>query len=191
MKLRLALVALPFVLSACTSDFAMPWDKPAPVEPLVAAPAEPAKPFIPEPTGGSPRDTPLEIAGGEHRAVSTADAATLNVRDYTAAGDGWQVVVAGNKAQFTRPGAKSASVTVRRIVFASGVEYVGVLNDRPFALTVRGQTCGAQPMTAVLKANGTTFNGCAAPGATAPVAPTASAAPAAKGSPAPAARTPA
>ena len=54
---------------------------------------------------------------------------------------------------------------VQRLAYAKGVEYVGTLNDAAFALNIRGEDCGGQPMTATLRANGKTYAGCASPGA--------------------------
>ncbi|HRO16145.1 MAG TPA: hypothetical protein PLL33_14115, partial [Paracoccus sp. (in: a-proteobacteria)] len=161
MKPRYALLALPLALAACDArslaDFRMPWDKPEAV-----APAAPARPGIPEPTGASPLEQPLEVAGRQTR-VATAQAATIDVTDVAAAGEGWSVTVRGDSARFERPGAKAANVAVRRIVYARGLEYVGVLNGKPFTLNVSAQSCGGQPLSAVLRANGNRHAGCATP----------------------------
>lgn len=170
MKLRLALVALPFALAGCTT-MTMPWDKPAPAPaPVVAAAPAPAKPSIPDPTGASPLEQPLEVAGVAAIPVATVDAATRGVSDYTAAGEGWSATATGGKVVFARAGGKSATVSVKRLAYAKGVEYVGTLNDKPFTLNIRGTACGDKPMTATVRANGTTYSGCAMPGAAAPAA---------------------
>lgn len=186
MYARLTLLALPLSLAACgdqgTGDFRMPWDKP---EPVVVAPEEP-KPAIPEPTGVAPTEQPLEIEGKRAK-VATAQSETLDVESFVAAGQGWSASVAGGTAKFERPGAKAASVKVQRLVYASGVEYIGVLNGTAFTLNIRGDDCGKNPMTATVRANGNNYGGCAAPGtdpaavivpAPAAPAPTSEAAPA-------------
>lgn len=166
---RLALLALPLALAACSDegmqDFRMPWDRPEP--PPVAAPAEPPRPAIPEPTGASPTVQPLEIAGNTAR-IATADSETLAVNDFTASGEGWSAAVTGTTARFERPGARAASVTVRRIPYSGGVEYIGTLGEQPFVLRVNATDCNGQPLTATLRARGTSYAGCATPaGATA------------------------
>ena len=166
MRLRLIILAAPLALAACDDqamkDFRMPWDKPEPVVAAPAAPAAPPKPSIPEPTGASPTQQPLEVAGDRVK-VATADAETLNTASYLAGGEGWTAIVSGGSVRFERPGAKAATVKVQRLAYAKGVEYVGTLNDAAFALNIRGEDCGGQPMTATLRANGRTFTGCASP----------------------------
>lgn len=178
MKARFALLALPLALAACDEqamkDLRMPWDKPEP--PPAAAPAEPPKPSIPDPTGASPVVQPLEVEGARAK-VATADAETLAVTDLTAGGEGWTVAVRGTGARFERPGAKAANVTVRRLPYSGGLEYIGTLNGQPFSLKISSTDCGDQPLTAVLRAGGTTYNGCATP---AGAAAAASSTPAAK-----------
>ncbi|QJD16223.1 hypothetical protein [Paracoccus sanguinis] len=166
MRLRLIILAAPLALAACDDqamkDFRMPWDKPEPVVAAPAAPAAPPKPSIPEPTGASPTQQPLEVAGDRTR-VATADAETLDINSFTAGGEGWSATVSGKSVKFERPGAKAATVSVQRLAYAKGVEYVGTLNDTAFALNIRSEDCGGQPMTATLRANGRTFTGCASP----------------------------
>ena len=173
MNARLTLLALPLALAACDEqamkDFRMPWDKPAPVVAAAPAPTAPPKPAIPEPTGASPTQQPLEVAGDRVK-VATAESETLNTAAYTAGGEGWSATVSGDSVRFERAGAKAATVKVQRLAYASGVEYVGTLNDRAFTLNIRGADCGDQPMTATLRANGNTYQGCAAPGAAAAAA---------------------
>ena len=175
MNARLILLALPLALAACgdqgMKDFRMPWDKPepAPAAAPAPAPAGPPKPAIPEPTGASPTEQALEVSGDRVK-VATADAETLNTANYVAGGEGWTATVSGNTVRFERPGAKAATVKVQRLAYASGVEYIGTLNDLAFSLNIRGEDCGGQPMTAKLKANGNTYAGCASPGAAATAA---------------------
>lgn len=164
MNARLAMLALPLALAACggQGDFRMPWDKSPPPAAETAASAEPAKPSIPEPTGAAPTVQALQVAG-ETRKLATADAETLGVQHFVASGTGWKVSVSGNAARFERPGAKPAAINVRRIPYSGGVEYIGVLGEQPFVLRVRAANCGDQPLTASLRARGTTYSGCAAP----------------------------
>lgn len=179
MTLRFALLALPLALAGCDSqamqtmqNLRMPWDK---TEPVAAAPAAPAVPTIPEPTGASPTVQPLEIEGRTAR-VATADAETLAVTDLTAAGEGWAASVKGTTARFEPAGGKAANITVRRIPYSGGVEYIGVLGGQPFVLRVNAQDCGGQPLTATVRASGRTLPGCAAPAAAAAAAPPATSA---------------
>ncbi|MDO5630932.1 MAG: hypothetical protein Q4G22_03745 [Paracoccus sp. (in: a-proteobacteria)] len=203
MKMRLAALAvLPFALAAC--DMANLSRQPA-EEP--AAAEEQAGP--PRPPEVSPLQQPIEIAGAAQRAVATAEASTVDTRSFMAQGEGWSVEIQGDVAQYRR-GGNPRSVAVNRLVFARGVEYVGVLDGAPFALTIRGTACGNAPMTASLRAGGRTLSGCAAPAeartlprpapqatarpaASRPAAtrPAATPAPAARPSTAPAAETPA
>lgn len=187
----LPLLILPLALAACDGA-RMPWEEAAPEVPAVTGP-----PAV------SPLENPIEVAGAPRVAVATAEARTLNETAFVVEGPGnaWRVEVAGDRARYLRPGAREAAVTVRRLVYARGVEYVGRLGDAPFALTVLGDPCKiagmerAWPLTARLKAGGRTVEGCAAPAAGAPArtftvappAPARSAAPAAKApTPAPA-----
>ena len=164
MTSRFVLLALPLALAACSEqameDFRMPWDKPEP--PPVAAPAEPAKPSIPEPTGASPLVQALQVDGATAK-IATADSETLAVTDFVAAGEGWNASVQGTTARFERPGAAAASVTVRRIPYSGGVEYIGTLGDQPFVLRVNANDCNGEPLTASLRANGKNYSGCASP----------------------------
>lgn len=171
MNARLTLLALPLALAACgqqsMGDFRLPWDKPAPAPVAVpAVPAAPPKPSIPEPTGASPAQQPLEIAG-ERTKAPTANAQTANIASFAASGEGWNATVDGGTAHVTRAGGKPATVKVQRLAYAGGVEYVGTLNDALFSLDLRTGACGDQPLTATLKMNGAKLAGCASPGAAA------------------------
>ncbi|WP_299361852.1 hypothetical protein [uncultured Paracoccus sp.] len=172
MNLRFALLAVPLALGACDeaamADFRMPWDKP---EPVVVEPAEPAKPTIPAPPQVSPVEQPLEL-GGSATPRATAQAETVNLTAVAAAGEGWSVDIADGTARFARPGANTAQVRVNRLVYVGGVEFVGELNGRVFALTVSGADCGPLPLTATLRANGNRYQGCAQPAAAAPASTT-------------------
>ena len=192
------LLILPLALAACDEaamkDFRLPWEKEAAAE----------VPAVTGPPAVSPLENPIEVADAPRVAVATAEARTLNETAFVVEGPGhaWRVEVAGDKARYLRPGAREAAVTVRRLVYARGVEYVGRLGEAPFALTVLGDPCQidgmerAWPLTARLKAGGRTVEGCAAPAAGAPartftVAPPAPAKPAAPAAKAPTAKAPA
>lgn len=156
MKMRLAAMAvLPLALAAC--------DLPARLTGQVEEPPAEQPSGPPVPPAITPLQQPIEIAGAEQRAVSTAEASTVNTRSYLAQGDGWSVEVQGDRALYKRGGGAGRSVAVNRLVFARGVEYVGVLDGAAFAVTIRGDACGSSPMTATVRAGGRTLNGCAAP----------------------------
>lgn len=165
---RLLLFALaPAVLAGCDpatlEDFQLPWNKPSAAE--IEANAHKGPPEV------SPLVEPIEIAGVAGRAVSTADPKTLNLTQLVSAGpaQAWRVEIDGNKARYMRPDAKTVTVDVRRITYAQGIEYIGVLNATPFALTVTGEKCAVEgmgrewPLAARLKTGGKTLTGCAAP----------------------------
>lgn len=165
MKSRLAMLALPLALAACgdNGDFHMPWDKPEPAPAAApATPATPPKPTIPEPTGAPPTVEALQVAG-ETKKIATADSETLAVTDFAAKGEGWSASVNGGSARFERPGAKAATVSVKRIPYSGGVEYIGTLGDQPFVLRVNANDCNGEPLTASLRANGKNYSGCASP----------------------------
>lgn len=142
----------------------------------------------------SPLEQPIETGGAEARPVATVDPATYRTSAFSARGNEpfWAVDAAGGTAIYKTPdNQRGRPIRVDRLAFAGGVEYVGVLNNRPFALTVRSAQCRDDmsgqrfPMTATLKVSGQTLSGCAAP-ASAEVA----AAVAATRAPAPAAPSP-
>ncbi len=193
MKLRLALVLLPLALAACDEqamkDLRMPWDKPLDATPAAAAtpPADPMKTPLVAPAV-SPKDVPIEAAG-EQKAVSTAEAETLNVTAFVARGNEpfWRIDVSGNTAKYQTPdNQKGRNIAVNRLVYASGVEYIGVLDGVPFSLNINGKDyvddmSGEKfPMSAALRIGARHSNGCASPaGAAAAAAPAADAKPAA------------
>lgn len=168
MKMRFALVALPFLLTACGPQAGLnfPWAKQPEAAPAVPAPVPP-KPGIPEPTGASPLAQPLEIAGAQ-TPRATANAATHKVEHIGAKGADWQVVVHGGGATFTGSNGKSTVVGVKRISYAGGLEYAGVMNGKPFVLHLTPVACEGMPMTANLRANGNRLTGCATEIAPAP-----------------------
>ena len=129
-------------------------------------------------------------AAGEQKAVSTAEAETLNTAAFVARGNEpfWRVDVSGSTAKYQTPeNQKGRNVAVNRLVYAAGVEYIGVLDGVPFSLNINGKDCvddmsGEKfPMSASLRIGSRTTKGCASPAEAAPAATatTAAAAPAA------------
>lgn len=123
------------------------------------------------PPGVSPLQAPIET-GGETRPVSTAEASTFNTAAFSARGNEpfWSVDASGSTALHKTPeNQKGRAVRVNRLAFAEGVEYIGVLNGRPFVLNIRGTACEDDmsgqkfPMTATLTVSGRSNKGCAAP----------------------------
>ena len=189
MKLRFALVLLPLALAACDEqamkDLRMPWDKPLDAAPAATTPpVDPMKTPLVDPAV-SPRDVPIEAAG-DQKAVATAESETLNTAAFTARGNEpfWRIDVSGNTAKYQTPeNQKGRNIAVNRIVYASGVEYIGVLDGAPFSLNISGKDCvddmsGEKfPMSAALRIGSRHHNGCASPAeAAAPAAPASAAA---------------
>lgn len=170
MKLRLAALAvLPFALAACDEQAMTDLRSGLGMTPeVVEQPAAPSG----LPPAVSPLEQAIEVAGGEHIASATADAETLNTVAFLARGNEpfWTVEASGERAVYKTPeNQKGRTITVRRMTFAQGVEFVGTLDGTAFALTVRGTDCvddmsGEKfPMSATLKIGGRMNNGCAAP----------------------------
>lgn len=169
MKLRLAALAvLPLALAACDdqamSDFRAGLGMTPETEEQPATPSGP--PAV------SPLDQAIEVEGGAQVASATADAETLNTAAFIARGNEpfWIVEASGERAVYKTPESqRGRTITVRRLTFAQGVEFVGTLDGSAFALTVRGADCvddmsGEKfPMSATLKIGGRMNNGCAAP----------------------------
>ncbi len=180
----LPLAFLPLALAACDEGARLPWDR----DPVAEVPAVTGPPAV------SPLVDPVELPDSVPVAVATADARTLNETAFAAEGPGgaWRVEVAGDQARFMRQGARDATVSVRRLVYARGVEYVGQLGGAPFALTVLGAKCEVAGMgrgwslSARVKSGGRTVEGCAAPAASAPARATPAPAPAPAAAAAPA-----
>lgn len=172
---NLSFIALAPFLAACDpaslKDFQLPWNKPSEAE--IAANAYKGPPEV------SPLVVPIEVEGGRH-AVSTADAKTVNLTQLVAEGpaQSWRVEINGDKAKYIRPGARTVTMDVKRITYADGIEYIGILNESPFALTVTGGKCATEGFTrdwtlaARLKTAGKTHAGCAAAGAADPAGTT-------------------
>lgn len=158
--------------------------------------SEPAAQGHVGPPGVSPLEQPIET-GGDTRAIATAEASTMGTAMFRAAGSGWTVTAADKTAVYERPGAKSVGVTVRRMTYARGVEFIGTMNGVVFSLNVQAQACKADgqktPFTARLRVGSQRLSGCAVPTDTMPKAQTraSSAPPKPKTQPKPAAPKPA
>ncbi len=186
MKLRLALLLLPFALAACDeqamNDLRMPWDKPLEATPPVEA-VDPMQIPLQAPAV-SPREVPVEVEG-ERKLAPNAESETLNTTSFTARGNEpfWRIDIAGNTAKYQTPENQSGrNIAVRRIVYANGVEYIGTLNGQPFSVNINGRDCvdtmsgETFPMSASLRIGSRRNNGCAAPGDVAAASAAASAA---------------
>ena len=173
MKLRYAVALLPLGLAACDQqalqDFRMPWDQPEEVEPA-PAPADPMQTPLVAPSV-SPNDVPVEVEG-ERAQVATAEARTLNATGFMARGNEpfWRVDVAGGTANYKTPENQSGTnISVNRIVYRQGVEYIGEQGGSAFSLNIRSVECTDSmsgetfPMTAMLRVGSRREQGCAMP----------------------------
>ena len=158
--------------------------------------AEPAAKGHVGPPGVSPLEQPIET-GAAIIPVSTAEASTMGTAMFRAAGAGWVVTAADKNAVYERSGAKSVGVTVRRMTYAKGVEFVGTMNGAVFSLNVQAAACEAgevkTPFTARLRVGSQRLTGCATATDTMPKAQTraSSAPPKPKNQPKPAPAKPA
>ncbi|MDO5620434.1 MAG: hypothetical protein Q4G24_03080 [Paracoccus sp. (in: a-proteobacteria)] len=167
MKLRLAALALlPLALAACDETQMQNFRDSFSSKPAETA-QEPAEPTPPQPPAVSPLKDPIELAGGAKTARATAQAGTVNVTALNAIGteQDWSADVAGGKVVFKRAGAADVTVAVDRLVFAGGIEFIGVLGGRPFTLRASEAACtgrGGQkyPLSVTLRAQGNTLTGC-------------------------------
>lgn len=190
MKLRFAAIAvLPLVLAACDDAAMKDLQAGLGMAPDVAEQPE-TPPGPPVPPAVSPLDQPIEVAGSEQIAAPTAQSETLNTAAFVARGNEpfWSVEASGDTALYKTPENQNGRrIGVRRLVFAGGVEFIGVLDGAAFALTVRGTDCvddmsGEKfPMSATLKIGSRMSNGCAAPAAATPAAAAAAEAAASQG----------
>ncbi|AXC49659.1 hypothetical protein DRW48_08115 [Paracoccus suum] len=167
---RAALLALlPLTLAACDSKMLsnLPgFGKPE------AAPAAPVAPATPRAPAVSPLEVPIEVEG-QRTTLGTANAAFVNVANFTASGPGWVAAVRGNNAAVRRAGVKDAQVNVRRVDFGQGTEFVGTYAERTASINLRAADCrdasGARwPMSATLRVAGAKLEGCAAPSGSEP-----------------------
>lgn len=159
MKLSLALFAIAaLLLAACDTSLSESGAEP------------PDGSEKPRPPAVSPLDVPIETSAREPELAVNADAETLSTSAYAARGNEpyWSVAVSGNTAVYlTAPDKAGRKVAVNRLVFAEGVEYVGVLDGLVFAVNFRGTDCADSltgekfPMTAAITVHGETYHGCA------------------------------
>lgn len=181
MKFRsaFAVLSMTVALTACSE---MPFGS----TDEAAAPTHSGPPTV------SPLDQPIET-GTEGTAIATAEASTMGTAMFRAAGSGWVVTAADKTAVYERPGAKSTAVTVRRMTYGRGVEFIGTMNGQVFSLNIRAEACdtgsGKTPFSANLRVGSQRVAGCAAPTETMPKAQVkaSSAAPKPKSTPKPAA----
>lgn len=139
--------------------------------------SEPETPAHSGPPTVSPLDQPIQTSD-EGRAISTAEAATMNTALFRASGNGgaWAVTAGNDMAVLERAGQRSVGVPVRRITYAQGVEFIGQMNGRTFTVNIRAQECTEagsrqkQPFTARVSAAGQRLEGCAGPTDTMPTA---------------------
>lgn len=149
----LSAVMLPFLLAGC--------DATGLKLPGFGDRASDATPAPAGPPAVSPLDVPIET-GQAVTPLGTANRATAGVAAFAARGADWSAVVDGKAAALTRPGAKPVRISVRRIDFGGGVEFVGSLGGRAFALTVRAADCAdGSPLSATVKYSGKSLAGCA------------------------------
>ncbi|WCQ98527.1 COG3650 family protein [Paracoccus aestuarii] len=141
--------------------------------------AQPAQPEGPRPPAVSPLVEPIETGAEPPRALSTAEPLTYRATAFVARGNepDWNVQISGNTATYRTPDTPNGrQIQVNRLVFDRGVEYIGVLNGRPFVVNMRAAPCQDTmsderfPLTARLTVTGQTRTGCAAPGVV-PTAP--------------------
>lgn len=180
---RLALVALTSLpLAACDSQAMTDLRRGVGLE--EAAPEQPAGP---RPPAVSPLEQPIETGAEPARPVSTAEPLTYRSTAFVARGNEpfWNVQINEGTATYRTPDDQDGTrISVNRLVFAQGVEYIGVLGGRPFVLNLRATPCRDSmaderfPLTARLTVGGQSLQGCASP-AQAPATPAAAAAAAA------------
>lgn len=156
MKFRPAFAVLSMTLALAACGGELPWEKKA---------AEPEAQGHSGPPTVSPIDQPIET-GTTGVAISTAEAVTMGTNMFRASGQGWVATAGANSVVYERPGQKSVGVATRRMTYGKGVEFIGVMSGRPFALNIQAAECtdasGAkQPFTARLSTAGGKMNGCA------------------------------
>lgn len=161
----MALIALPLAAcdSAALSRFGGDPD---------AAEAPATDPSQPRPPAVSPLEQPIETGAAAARAIPGAEPLTYNAAAFIARGNEpfWRVDINGETALYKTPENQSGrSIAVNRIVFANGVEYVGVLDGRPFVVNLRATECQDTmaderfPLTASLTVRGDRLSGCGQP----------------------------
>lgn len=170
---RFALIALMTLpLAACDNEAMTDLRRNLGME----AEAPPEEPTGPRPPAVSPLVQPIETGTAAPQPIATAEPLTYRATAFVARGNEpfWNVQVAGDTATYRTPDNQNGrQIQVNRIPFAGGVEYIGVLNGRPFVLNLRPGQCQDSmaddrfPLTARLTVSGNTVTGCAAPGAVA------------------------
>lgn len=156
MKFRSAFAVLAMT-AAVTACGQLPFQK---TETAEAPAAEQPK----GPPAVSPIDSPIET-GAEGTPRATAEARTHGTSMFRAAGAGWTVTANNSRAVYERSGAKSTAVSVRRMSYAGGTEFVGTMNGSVFSLNVQPGECksgdATLPFSAKLRVGTQRLNGCA------------------------------
>ncbi|WP_265500601.1 COG3650 family protein [Paracoccus beibuensis] len=165
---RLALLALMTIpLAACDGQAMTDFRRTVGLEE-----AEPEQPAGPRPPAVSPLEQPIETGAAEPRPIPTVEPLTYRSTAFVAGGNEpfWNVQINGDTATYRTPeDSDGRRIQVNRVPFDDGVEYIGVLNGRPFALNLRAERCRdsmsgkRMPLTARLTVTGDQFTGCGAP----------------------------
>ncbi|MEE2862155.1 MAG: hypothetical protein VYB46_15280 [Pseudomonadota bacterium] len=151
---------------------------------------EPEQPTGPRPPAVSPLEQPIETGAMAPRPIPTVEPLTYRTTAFAASGNEpfWSVQINGNTATYRTPeNGDGRGIQVNRLTFDEGVEYIGVLDGRPFALNLRAARCRdsmsgkRMPLTARLTVTGDQYTGCAAPAQAAPATAEAPAEPASAG----------
>ncbi|WP_410217824.1 hypothetical protein [Paracoccus sp. (in: a-proteobacteria)] len=167
---RLALLALlTLPLAACDSEAVTDLRRNIGID---RAEAEPEVPAGPRPPAVSPLEQPIETGAAAARPIPTVEPLTYNSTAFVAGGNepAWSVEISGNTATYrTAEDQTGRQIQVNRLLFDKGVEYIGVLEGRPFVVNMRAERCRdsgirkRQPLTARLTVTGQTIAGCASP----------------------------
>lgn len=159
----LALLTLP--LAACDGQAMTDFRRSVGLE--EPAPEQPAGP---RPPAVSPLVEPIETGAATPRPIPTVEPLTYRNTAFVASGNApdWSVQINGNTATYrTAEDIDGRQIQVNRLTFDEGVEYIGVLNGRPFALNLRAARCrdsatrARMPLTARLTVQGEQLPGCA------------------------------
>nr|WP_111301688.1 hypothetical protein [Paracoccus saliphilus] len=146
---------------------------------LDAGAAEPEVPEGPRPPAVSPLVQPIETGGAAPKPVPTVEPLTYRNTAFAARGNEpfWSVDIAGNTATYRTPeDEEGRQIQVNRLTFNNGVEYIGVLEGRPFVVNLRAARCRDSmsgkrfPLTARLTVSGQSHTGCGTPAQPAPAA---------------------
>ena len=168
MKFRsaFAVLSMTVALAACGQ---LPFQKAAETAPAPAAAGHSGPPAV------SPLQQPIET-GTTLTPVAVAEASTMNTAMFRATGSGWAVTADSKNAVLERTGAKSVGISVRRLTYARGVEFIGTLNGNVFSLNLQAEACRdgdvMTPFTARLRMGTQRLSGCAAATETMPKAQT-------------------